>query len=306
MIMHLEHSAIDKQWWDARLEACHNRLWYARSHVLDAACPGWQALVDNESGAIMPLAVKRKWGFTYAYQPFMVQQLGVFAPDSSGLATEAFLSALPSSIQYADINLNVAQHRPERANARFVERTNMVLDLSPGTDAVRGAYGQSHRRGMRKFGAHGELVSLDGGAFVSMVLGSPQARTWKMNPNSMAAFERMIHLIIERGEGTVVGIRSSIGWGAVGLFVTWGDRMIFLKGLTLGDGRESFAMHRMMDAMIGEASGRCRLFDMAGGESAQLRRFYAGFGARPALYLRAVVNRLPQPLRWYKQRSDGA
>ena len=43
MIQHLRHKAIDKRWWDDRIASSQSPLWYARSAVLDAASPGWDA-----------------------------------------------------------------------------------------------------------------------------------------------------------------------------------------------------------------------------------------------------------------------
>lgn len=304
MIEHLRHQAIDKGWWDTALEGCGNRLWYARSAVLDAACPGWEALVDRTSGAVMPLTVRRKWGFRYLFQPFMVQQLGVFAPRAEQLDTAAFHAAVPKGIDYWDIQLNEAQPSAEVPKVQLSTRTNMVLDLRPGPDALRRAYAESHARGLRKWPS-GPLEQLPAASFIRFVRAAPNAAAWNMDAERWRTFERLVHVAMADG-ARCVALHDAGRPLAAGLFVTWAGRTTFLKGLALAEGRKVFAMHRLMDAMITGSCAIAHTFDMAGGEDAGLRRFYAGFGARPVLYLRARCNRLPQPLRWYKQRSDGA
>ena len=106
MIEHLPHSAIDKRWWDAQLLRCSNKMWYAQSWVLDIASPGWEALVDRGSGAIMPLTWRKKYGVRYLYQPYGLQQLGVFAPAIGDGLQGRFLDAVPQAFKYWDIYLN--------------------------------------------------------------------------------------------------------------------------------------------------------------------------------------------------------
>ena len=53
MISCLENKAIDKPKWDALIAECGNI--YAYSWYLDIVHPGWDALVDDDYQAVMPL-----------------------------------------------------------------------------------------------------------------------------------------------------------------------------------------------------------------------------------------------------------
>ena len=66
MILHVRHADIDKTAWDRRLAASGNVMWYGQSTVLDAASPGWDALIDEETGEQMPILWRRKYGIRYA------------------------------------------------------------------------------------------------------------------------------------------------------------------------------------------------------------------------------------------------
>ncbi len=305
MIRYLSHGDIDKVWWDTRIAACHAPLWYARSAVLDAASPGWDALVDDASSAVMPLCHDRKWGISYLYQPFAVQRLGVFAARPDAAQVGAFLHAVPARFKLWDIFLNSPHCEGQPDPVVLQERTTMELELGPDASALRAAYGASHKRGLRKWSGVGEVCAISPGNFLKIVSGSAQFKQWGITPKQVGTLQRIARVADSLGNGRFLGLQHGSEWLGVGLFVTWGGRTIFLKGLTTEAGRGAFALHRIMDSVIADEAGTKALLDMAGGHAPELRRFYAGFGARPSLYLHAGYNRLPQPLRWIKQRSNG-
>lgn len=306
MIHHLRPGDIDRQRWDARIAALREPLWYALADVLDAAAPGWEALWDDVTDSIMPLTHRRKWGFSYLYQPFAMQRLGPLGPAMDAPTVGAFLSAVPEHYRLWDIHLDAASSEGHPQWVELQQRTTMELPLVPDETALRAAYGQGHKRGLRKWAAEGQVREMSSSAFMEVLEGSPRLRHWKVDRGQLATLQAVLQVAERRGELLCLGLLRNGEWGAVASFVTWGGRTIFLKGISTEAGRGIFALHRVLDHAIALHAGRSKLFDLAGGHDAELRRFYAGFGARPRLYLHAKVNRLPQPLRWYKQRSDGA
>ncbi len=306
MIRHLQHSDLDKAWWDQRILVGHDPSWYACSHVLDAASPGWEALVDERTECVMPLTTRRKYGFHYLHQPFGIQRLGVFGPEPSPDLCTAFLASIPARYKLWDIRLNMIDLKDLPTGVRVRLLTNMVIDLQRDIAEVRGRYGESHRRGLRKWRVEDAVQPMEASSFIQFILGSEQVHEWGMDKQDELVFTRLIHVASERGEGRAIGVRYEGEWSAAGFFVEHCGRTIFLKGLATPKGRKVFAMHRLIDAMIERSMDGNDVFDLAGGERAALRRFYGGFGARGELYLQARVNRLPQPFRWVKERSDGA
>lgn len=305
MIRYVRHSELDKPWWDERIVASNSPIWYARSAVLDAASPGWDALVDDASQAVMPLTHDRKWGISYLYQPFALQRLGIFAQDSNAEQNAAFLHAIPRKYKLCDIYLNNSAPVGHVNDIQLDERYSMELDLSSDLTTLRAAYSENHKRGLRKWNSEGELDTIPCSTFLKVVSGSEQFEQWGITPKQRMTLERIATVADALGEGRFVGLKRNGEWLAVAFFVEWSGRMIFLKGLSTQAGRGVFALHRILDPMIAERAGKPMLLDMAGGHAPELRRFYTGFGAKPTLYLHARYNRLPQVLRWIKQRSDG-
>lgn len=305
MIRHLTHKAIDKEWWDERIASSQSPLWYARSAVLDAASPGWEALVDDTTKAVMPLTGDRKWGIPYLYQPFALQRLGVFSEATSEEQNIAFLRAIPTKYKLCEIYLNAIGPVGKLGDIRLEERNSMELDLSPDLANLRAAYSENHRRGLRKWKAEGELKAISAKTFIKVVSDSEQFKQWGITAKQQGSLARIAAVAESLGDGRFVGLQRDDEWLAVAFFVEWGGRIIFMKGLSTRTGRGVSALHRVLDDAIAAQAGTPRILDMAGGNAPELRRFYSGFGARPVLYLRAEYNRLPQLLRKIKERRDG-
>ncbi|MBL7983340.1 MAG: hypothetical protein JNM91_00005, partial [Flavobacteriales bacterium] len=126
MIRHLRNEEIDRQQWDRLLDQCPDRLWYARSRVLDRMAPGWEALIDDQLGILMPLTWRRKWGIHYLYNPYGAQQLGVFNANHDPDRTTAFLAAVPGRFRYIDIWLNAAMARPADPKGAWLPQVNQT------------------------------------------------------------------------------------------------------------------------------------------------------------------------------------
>jgi len=301
MIRHLHHHQIDTKAWDRQLQASANASWYGTSTALNAAAPGWNALVDEEGGAQMPLPWRRKFGITYLHQPFLIQHLGPYAPKASAGLAEGFIKALPGQYRYADINLD-GREVPELDGLRTEPRRNHVLALGAGAEAIHAGYSTNHRRSLRKAGQHGLLVekAQESGRIAAFLEASEQFTRWKVDARQREAMRRVFRATEADGSGfgrmaTEKGAPVAAGW-----FVVYGDRIIFLKGLASQRGRETGAMHALLHQVITEFAARHAVFDLAGGNDPQLARFYSGFGAEPVFYLRALMNRLPPVIRRIK------
>ena len=78
MIRYLTHNQIDTQRWDECIAQSPDGLVYAWSWYLDVVHPDWEALVEDDYGAVMPLTGNKKFGINYLFQPFFTQKFGVF------------------------------------------------------------------------------------------------------------------------------------------------------------------------------------------------------------------------------------
>lgn len=303
MIRHLRHADVDKAEWDALLLRCANRLWYAQSWVLDIAAPGWEALVDEDTGAIMPLTWRRKWGIDYLFTPYGLQQLGVFAPVMDDALNTRMLAAVPSRFRYWDIQLNAAMHVGGTRSDRVVEHADQVLDLGPDIGALRAAYSEGHRRNLRKIDA-GTLSAVreaQADAFVDLFMRTTGPRFGNVPRGADAMLRQLVRAAVDRGQCHVPAAWLGGDVVAAVCFIRWEGRVILLKSAGDERGQERRAMFHLVDAAIAAHAGHDLVLDFAGSNTPGVARFNAGFGARPSVYLRLVRNRLPPPLRWLKR-----
>ncbi|MFT3886336.1 MAG: GNAT family N-acetyltransferase [Flavobacteriales bacterium] len=299
MIRYVPHSAIDKVAWDARLEAAGNALWYGRSATLDAASPGWGALIDEAAGAQLAIPWRRKYGIRYAYQPFLIQQLGPFAPSPSPQDVVRFLQAWPGRFRYADIYLCAGDVHADVPHVKLSEQANFVRSLEAPIDVLRAGYSTNHRRSLKKAAGTGASYEarVPAEEVIAFIEGSEQFMRWGIGAARRAALRGILLAAQADGTGSGYGVREGGTLVAAAFFVRWKGRLIFLKGLASARGRELLAMHLLIDRVIADHAGTGLVLDFAGSNDSDLARFYRGFGAVPAPYMRALVNKLPTLLR---------
>lgn len=302
MIRHLRHEEIDKTQWDRLLLDCPDRSWYVQSWVLDECCPKWEALMDDD-GAIMPLIWRRKYGLDYLYQPYVLQQQGVFTPWRDDRLDTAFLDAVPSRFRYWDIHLNAAMHVRGGQDDRLTSSVNHDLLLDADASALRAGYSQGHRRNLRKAGDDPPVVlrNVTASEFTALFERTTGKRFDNIPEGGLPLVERVISGALERGQCALLGVREEGALIAAVCFMEWEGRSILLKSANDKAGIDRRAMFHLVDRYISEHAGTGGVLDFAGSNTPSVARFYAGFGARSSVYLRLVRNRLPVPFKWFKR-----
>ena len=107
MIKLLKHNEINKIRWDECVKKSFNGNVYALSWYLDVVHHNWDALVENDYERVMPLPSSIKFGISYMFQPFFVQQLGVFSSTQLSQETvDNFIKAIPQKYRLVQYRLN--------------------------------------------------------------------------------------------------------------------------------------------------------------------------------------------------------
>ncbi len=302
MIKHLKHNEIDKAAWDALLLRCPDRMWYVQSWVLDLCCPTWEALVGDD-GSMMPLIRRRKFGIDYLYQPYAIQQQGVFSPQRNELTDTAFLDAVPKHYRYWDVHLNAAMHVRAERDDRVTNSTNQDLLLDRDATTLRAGYAQGHKRNLRKCGDDPPVIhtDIDPSEFIALFARTTGKRFGNIPEGGLALLEQFIVHGLLKQQCRLMGVREAGRLIAAVCFMEWEGRSVLLKSANSDEGSQRQAMFHLVDRYIAEHAGTGLLLDFAGSNTASVARFNAGFGARSTVYLRLVRNRLPPPLRWFKR-----
>jgi hypothetical protein len=304
MIQHLLHKDIDKQVWDNCINRSLNLMPYAYSWWLDTVCPGWEALVQDDYKAVMPLTRNKKLGFHYLYQPFFTQQLGVFSPDFlTANEINHFLTAIPLYYRYIDIHLNY-ENNPTNENFQYTSRKNFTLDLSHSYIQLSSNYHRNCRRNIQK-AIHSRFTVKPGpgpSVFTRFVQRHLDKQPIHLGKSFYPTLQKTTSTSIQNGTGQILGVFKPGGdLVAAGWFIQAAGRYIFLVCASTLSGKQNQAMFLLVDHVIREKAGSGLIYDFSGSNIPGVAYFNAGFGASQNTYLSVKRNLLPWPLRLLKK-----
>jgi hypothetical protein len=302
LIRYLSHKEIEFEKWDLCLEQASNSLVYGYSWYLNKVSPNWDALVLDDYHAVMPLTHGRKYFICYLHQPFFTQQLGVFAKAqlNQDLIIE-FISAIPSKFKFIEVNLN-EQNYFLSEEYKLIKRKNYLLNLNKPYDKLVKDYNNQALRNLKKSRKQEiELRTIQYKEVITFYRIHKSEVTLGVKSEDYLALEGLMEVAYKRGKLFSKGVFSKSGeLLACGSYLMQKGRIIFLIGTSSASGRETGAMHYLMDSMIFQFSNHKMLFDFEGSEIPGIARFYKSFGAIKTHYFRLKKNRLPWLLRLLK------
>lgn len=300
-ILYLENSEIDRKKWDECIRNSCNGTLYSWSWYLDLACTGWEALVTENYDTVMPLPVRKKYNFRYLYQPFFVQQLGVF---SINVITEetvrTFIENIPSEIKYADYNFNFRNSIiPERHS--LINNTTYHLDLIPEYDIISRNYPENTRRNIRK-AEQGKLRITKGLKADAIIAFKQRTAKADIDDDGYNRLRRIVSYSIDNNSGEIYGAFTSSNELCAAAFFAYSHQYAYMLVAASDDaGKENSAMFLLIDTYIREHSGKNITLDFEGSNIPGIARFFAGFGAKPVCYHKMRFNRLPLIIKWFKK-----
>lgn len=294
MIKYLINNQIDKKKWDATIAECGNI--YAYSWYLDMVHPQWEALVEDDYQSVMPLTGGKKFGVQYLFQPYFVQQLGVFSKSPmTAEKMEAFLKAIPAQYRFAEIRLN--ENNVFEDGFQGVEyHRNVLLDLNQGYETIRANYHQNTKRNLAKAEANNLQIvnTVIPYHVVALFTDNRGALLDKWGDAEYARLTALTKVAVDRKHAFILGVTEK-GVGQLlcaAIFMKTDNRITFLfSGLT-EEGKQRQAMTYLLDQVIQKYANQPITFDFEGSDDENLARFYLGFGGVEVKYPSYAFNRL--------------
>lgn len=294
MIRCLENKAIDKPKWDALIAECGNI--YAYSWYLDIAHPGWDALVDDDYQAVMPLTGGKKFGVNYLFQPFFVQQLGVFSktPMTEGKLND-FLDAIPDKYRFCELRLNES-NTLDNDIEEFDYHRNILLDLNQDIQSLRTNYHQNTKRNLAKAENHNLhlLETVQPQQVVDLFRNNRGALLEKWGDAEYGVLLRLVEEAEKHDAAFVWGVSDQEDGDPLcaAIFMKTNDRITFLFSGLNEEGKQCQAMTYLIDQVIQRYANQPITFDFEGSDNDNLARFYLGFGGREVRYPGYTFNRM--------------
>ena len=299
-IKHLKRHQVDVERWDACIHAASNGSPYALHEYLDALTPNWEALIAGDYEFVMPLPIRKKWGISYLYQPFLVPQLGVFGQMPNEDMLQSFLHSIPQHIQWIDITLN-PNSIPATGTFPLQKRKNYLLDLSLPYEQLAASYRENHRRNLARSAKAGFVI--DRHIAPCRIYELAEAYLGPRGhflSEQKKQFLTLANTWIESHQASAYGVLLGDKLLASALFLIHGKRAYYLLVGNHPDGKTLGASHALIDAFIQDHAGAEITLDFEGSDVPSLAFFYESFGATEAYYGWLRLNRLPKWISWIK------
>ncbi len=308
-IKFLSHEQIHKDKWDACIESSFNGIIYAYSWYLDIACPRWHALVIGDYQVVMPVPARTKAGIDYVYQPFFIQQLGVFARGLQKLSpdlVDRFINTLAAQYKYIHSNLNTYCKLSSAFGAVTSHGLTHHLDLIHTYEKAQEGYATNLKRNLKKASANELELSManDSLPIIDLFRKNKGTQVSKLKDADYRTLVALIAQCHQRGKAELYNVLHQGELCAGAVFVESNQHVIFLFSGLNEVGKRLGAMPFIIDSFIKNHSGKNLVLDFEGSVIADLARFYKSFGSQECVYLQVTINNLPAPLKWFKKGTS--
>ena len=310
MLKYFRNSQIDKQKWDACVEASRQRLVYGLSWYLDVVAPDWAALIlaqEEQYVAVMPLPEARKFNLLYVYQPFFCPQLGVFS--TIDIQLNDFLPALRQRYIFMRdycFNTQNSGDLVSTAGLQVKQFYTHHLDLAPGYNFIFKAYSRDRKINLKRAQKAGLkiIASTDIKPLINLFREDAESRIYGgVNPATYLLLERLYAELHQRKLATLLYTQTSTGEIDAGcLFITYANKIIYIFNAASKKGRRRNGRSLIIDAIIQQYAGKPYIFDFESPpEVSSIIRVYQGFGSEPVPYYVLGLNQLPPLIKFMKE-----
>ena len=301
MIKLLRHNEINKVRWDECVKKSFNGNVYALSWYLDIVHRNWDALVENDYERVMPLTSSKKFGLSYMFQPFFVQQLGVFSSTQLSQETvDKFIKAIPEEYRLIQYRLN-SYNKVNYEADDIVRHRNVELDLIYDYQYLYNNYNNNTKRNLAKAENAGLSIvyDVDPEVIVNLFRNNKGKNVQHWQDKEYDRLLNLIHTAISYKCCFTIGINdleNNIIAGAV--FMHSHDRLIFLFSGSDEQHKDKHALTMLLDNVIREYSETQYTLDFEGSDNEGLARFYKGFGGKEVFYPELKCNNLKGILKF--------
>ena len=297
MIRYLTHNQIDKSLWDECVEQSPDGLVYVWSWYLDAVHPGWEALVEDDYKAVMPLTSGNKFGVKYLFQPFFTQKFGIFSKNKlSNEEIEAFLTAIPDKFKFAEFRINTSSSSDDLKDFQTSVHRNIELQLNQEYSVIAENYHSNTKRDLAKAKKEGlkAVAAVEPSVVIDLFR---KNRGQDIKHWGDKEYNRLLGLVKtaqSHEKCLVLGVNANNNDKLVAgaFFMISHHKIVFLFSGTDEANKELHGLTFLLDYVIEKYSGTDFTLDFEGSDNDGLARFYKGFGGEEKYYRELKFNKL--------------
>lgn len=308
MLRVIHHHQINKTHWDRCIDQSVMPLPYVYSWYLDIACPGWDAIVNDDYSVVSPVPHRTKFGIKYIYQPFFTQQFGLFATGKQLLESiqSEYYRALSACADFVQYQLHAAHTVWPPTPFCTKTRQTHHLKLSDTYDNLFNQYSENLRRNLKKYKSQLTVKqSNEADVLIRLFRHEKSKEVNVLHDSDYLTLHNLIKAAVQQDKGTVWEVYENNKCIAAA-FVLYNDSYV-VNILNISDaiGRKKQAMSVLLDGVIQSFSGSPRVFDFEGSDIPGVAAFYRSFGAQSTPYWHITLNQLPWHFRLLKKWKDG-
>lgn len=267
---------------------------YMHSLYLDEVAPGWMYL-ENEQGVKLPVWRRKRWGIYEITHPLFAQH---FRPIGSETETSFDLGDFLKSLEPLASRISIQLDLPPTAvppGWKLQERVTYRMTLPQQKEMLVAGFSSHHKRILKKKHAFQLAEEADLGEFTSLFKAEMPSLSG-LREKELEKVGRLMTWISIKRRGQLFTARLD-GRLVAGCFILHsGNRLLYQWAVSTAEGKAGQAMHHLIAYVLESYLGSAMEFDFEGSMLPGLQRFYAGFGAKPYLYIRLTRNTLPFPL----------
>lgn len=303
-VRYISANDLDVDKWDACVHSDPEPLMYNLSWYLDTLGDDWDGLVKGDYEAVMPVVYGKKFGQSYVYRPFGVQQQGVSGNGADNPRTiAAFVAELTKRFKYCEVYLNHTNpvdtiEKPWKVE----EKVNLVLPISGSYENLYENFSKNTKRNIKKAKKNKFVIfEHDPPEVLLRIFKENQGERYKIDEDFFRVILHLMHVLLHKRRAVLWTLHDERNSPVAGIFVVeYKGRATLLFSAMDDYGKEHGAMAHLINEYLVMASGHVSLFDFEGSNELGLERFYKGFGAVHRNYSFLKYNRLPLPFRWLK------
>lgn len=289
MIRYIAHNQIDKQRWDECISQSPDGLVYAWSWYLDVVHPGWEALVEDDYEAVMPLTGGRKFGINYLFQPFFTQKFGVFGKkEVSKEKIEEFLATIPKKFKFAEFRMNISC-------TTYFKHRNIVRDINCEYAVITDSYSSNTKRDLAKAKKE-KLQIIENAEPLAIIDLFRKNRGKEIEKWGDKEYNRLLNLVEtakKHDSCLVLGVQNADNQLVAGaFFMISHKKIVFLFSGADESNKELHGLTFLLDYVIEKYSRTDYILDFEGSDNEGLARFYKGFGGKEIFYSELKFNKL--------------
>ncbi len=289
MIKYVRRNQIDiKKYDDCIKNSLQSRV-YAYSWYLDIVADNWDILVLNDYEAVMPVPWRRKYFIKYAYQPYFIQQLGVFS--SIELCNNTFLEFI-KLLSKNFVKYNICFNAENNININSsLKRVNYILLLNNVYKENSKNFFKGRKHALSVARKNRLLIANEDQIDNLIIIAKKYYSFFPYLEKEYSILCSLVEALKKKNMGFVKVIKTidnKVLGGAI--FFKDKHRVTYLFAVYSSEGKKLQAPSFLLDNIIKEYSNTNLLLDFEGSMIKNIASFFKSFGSKKEIYYQLKKN----------------